>query len=357
MPASFQECVPSSIFRKMLTVTYLHRILNSRLFKFIVGKEVDGSPTEFLVHEEAIALAHLSKPLYTMMKGEMGESQAGCTIWADVSKETFERFTQFAYTGDYSIPKLEKRNKVVLQKEAVTDDSLSDSFHGLMKRLDEAKAETVDEPEPADDLNIDLKRSKKKAKSAADLRPSWMVKSPAPMTDADLERGTIPITKRDKYPARHLRVHSDDFKSLNFPLLAPRNNHDKMCEPAEHFDPDQSYTEAFLSHASLYILGDLQLIDSLKALALFKLHKTLCVFRVDDGNAEDIIALARYAYSDEGGGGGLDEGIGGLRSLVSQYMATNALALSSGARWNTSIYGRSLKGSLSRQTRFVVQRR
>jgi hypothetical protein len=61
---------------------------------------------------------------------------------------------------------------------------------------------------------------------------------------------------------------------------------------------------------------------------LFKLHKTLCVFRVDDGNAEDIIALARYAYSEEGGGGGLDEGIGGLRSLVSQYMATNALALS-----------------------------
>jgi hypothetical protein len=41
---------------------------------------------------------------------------------------------------------------------------------------------------------------------------------------------------------------------------------------------------------------------------LFKLHKTLCVFQLDDGNAEDIIALARYAYSEEGGGGGLDEG-------------------------------------------------
>jgi hypothetical protein len=34
----------------------------------------------------------------------------------------------------------------------------------------------------------------------------------------------------------------------------------------------------------------------------------LCVFQLDDGNAEDIIALARYAYSEEGGGGGLDEG-------------------------------------------------
>jgi hypothetical protein len=111
-------------------------------------------------------------------------------------------------------------------------------------------------------------------------------------------------------------------------LLAPRNNHDKTCEPAEYFDLDQSCTEVLLSHASLYILGDFKLIDSLKALALFKLHKTLCVFQVDDRNAEDIIALARYAYSEEGGGGGLDEGIGGLRSLVGQYMATNALALS-----------------------------
>ena len=109
-----------------------------------------------------------------------------------MSKETFERFTQFVYTGDYSIPKIEKRNRVVIQKEAVTDDSSSDSFYILMKRLDEAKAETVDEPEPADDLNTDLKGSgepepeavydfftskkdkkdKKKKGKSADLRPS-----------------------------------------------------------------------------------------------------------------------------------------------------------------------------------------
>jgi hypothetical protein len=258
------------------------------------------------------------------MKGGMAESQAGCTIWADVSKETFERFAQFAYTGDYSIPKMEKRNRVALQKEAVTDDSSSDSHH----RLDEVKGETVDEPEPVVRHISTSKKDKKKRAKSADLRLSWMVESRAPTTDADLERGIVPITKQDKYPEHHSRVHSDDFQSLTFPLLAPRNNHDKTCEPAEQFDPDQSYTEAFLSHASLYILGDLQLIDSLKALALFKLHKTLCVFQLNDGNAEDIIALARYAYSEEGGGGALDEGVGGLRSLVCQYMATNAVVLS-----------------------------
>lgn len=30
-------------------------------------------------------------------------------ICDDVSKEIFERFAQFAYTGDYSIPNVEKR--------------------------------------------------------------------------------------------------------------------------------------------------------------------------------------------------------------------------------------------------------
>jgi hypothetical protein len=35
----------------------------------------------------------------------MSESIAGCAAWQDVHKETFEMFTQFAYTGNYSIPR------------------------------------------------------------------------------------------------------------------------------------------------------------------------------------------------------------------------------------------------------------
>jgi hypothetical protein len=58
----------------------------------------------------------------------------------------------------------------------------------------------------------------------------------------------------------------------------------------------------FLSHASLYILGDYRL--------------NFCVFQLKDENAEDILDLARYAYSEEGGGGSFDGEIGDLRSLV-----------------------------------------
>jgi len=62
----------------------------------------DGAPTEFSVHEEAIA--QLSQPLRSLLTGGMSEAQTGCVIWKHVGKGTFERFVQFAYTGDYSIP-------------------------------------------------------------------------------------------------------------------------------------------------------------------------------------------------------------------------------------------------------------
>jgi hypothetical protein len=262
----------------------------------------------------------------------MVEFQAGCTIWGDVSKETFERVTQFAYTGDYSIPKTRKRNRV--QKNTVTDDSSSDSLHRLRRRWDKTHADpdlVVHQAERevlkhVSDWNIDLKEPEEQKSEEPD--PDAGFGSRPPPIEPYLGRKTILITRRDKYPERLSHLHSEDFRSLTFPLLAPRNNHDKTCEPAEHFDPDQSYTEVFLSHASLYILGDLHLVDSLKALALFKLHKTLCVFQLEHDNAEDIVALARYAYSEEGGGEGLAEGIGGLRGLVCQYMATYAQLLS-----------------------------
>jgi hypothetical protein len=61
----------------------------------------------------------------------------------------------------------------------------------------------------------------------------------------------------------------------------------------------------------------------LKALALFKLHKTLCAFQLDEENIGDITDLARYTYSKDG-----NEGIEGLRGLVCQYMGIHAMELS-----------------------------
>jgi hypothetical protein len=64
---------------------------------------------------------------------------------------------------------MEKQNRVVAQKETVTNDSSSNSLHRLRKRWDKAEAETVDEPDPADYLKIDLKGFK----DPVSLSPRW----------------------------------------------------------------------------------------------------------------------------------------------------------------------------------------
>lgn len=74
-------------------------ILVSRPFKFIVG--ADEVP--IVVHETAFA--DQSSALPTLMRGMMSESLAGEAKWKDVDIGTFIRFAQFAYTGDYSIPR------------------------------------------------------------------------------------------------------------------------------------------------------------------------------------------------------------------------------------------------------------
>jgi hypothetical protein len=317
MPASFQEYAP--IFYRSSTLhranNFQCRIINSRLFKFIVGETIDGIPTEFSVHEGAIA--QLSKPLHSLVKGGLSEAQAGCAIWKDVNKETFERFVQFAYTGDYSIPKTTMRNRTVEPENSERNALAHRAPSGTSAELKESEPveekpaeEPAEEPDLLDDLRPSWMKSTKVKKDKKRSKETRMglVEVADPEPEPKLEPpSSLFRTKRDRYPEPPSpKLLAADFHSLSFPLLAPRNSYGNTCEPAKHFEPSQSY--------------------SLKALAIYKLHKSLCIFQLDDENVEDIVELARYVYSDEGKG--FEEGIGGLRGLVCQYMATNAVVLS-----------------------------
>ncbi|KAM3068467.1 hypothetical protein ACMFMG_009608 [Clarireedia jacksonii] len=286
MPASFPE------------------ILNSRIFKFVIGEEIDGTATEFFVHEEAIA--QLSKPLHSMMKGGMLESQVGCTKWGDVSKETFERFVQFAYTGDYSVPvgvKRKARARTGKKGWEIENEVVNASFGTPIEMDDETQPVEVP-PEDSWGLawtNSISKKSKKEKKGSSSKKAAFSFKLPT------------------------------DFNSFCFSHnLSPSNNYVDTCEPSTVFDPELNYTSIFLAHAALYILADYRIIDSLKARALYKLHKTLSTFQLNESNAEDVVNLARYVYEQEEGVDGLVGGdglVGDLRALVCTYLAMNAKVL------------------------------
>jgi hypothetical protein len=140
----FSSAVDTVVGAEVLSLSFelipsKYRIIHVSL-SFSSAKRSMTPPTEFLVYEEAIA--QLSKPLHTLIKGNLSEAQAGCTIWKEVSKETFERFVQFAYTGDSSIPDTREWIRVAELQEEDTKSKKS------KKDKKKSKGEPVPEPEP-----------------------------------------------------------------------------------------------------------------------------------------------------------------------------------------------------------------
>jgi hypothetical protein len=270
------------------------------------------------------------------MRGGMTESQEGCAKWDDVSKETFERFAQFAYTGDYSVEEKRKTRAPKRKKAKVV-------FNGSFETPTAAECG----PAPAEDapevdsllVMMDKLSSYNAAKIARvqvlmDELSSYTVKEKkaktgSPTPSSQPEEPLYGDIFRYKYPERHPFNLTTDFQSLSFSSkLAPRNNYANTCEPSETFNSNIDYASIFVAHATLYILADYRLVDSLKALALYKLHKTLCTFQLTTSNVEDVVKLARYVYAEEGGneGSGKEDGtVGELRALVCKYLAMHAL--------------------------------
>jgi len=216
------------------------------------------------------------------MRSGLSESEAGHATWEDVSKDTFVQFAQFAYTGDYSVP-------ILLMPEAVPDSVSEASGEGDFLPVDE-----TEQPEMEWGSSGGWGKNKKK-------------KRPIETSKTSILRAI------------------EGFPSTPPPLLTSRNNYEGTCDPASEFDPLMNYAGLFTTHASLWILGDYRNIGSLKALALYKLHKTLSVFQLNSENVQAIVDLVRNAYSEEGAG--LGEGISGLRKMVCQYLGPNKALL------------------------------
>ncbi|CZT13780.1 uncharacterized protein RAG0_17278 [Rhynchosporium agropyri] len=197
MPATFEE------------------ILISRSFKFIIG--LDEVP--IVVHEAV--LAEQSPALAVLMRGEMAESVAGESRWTDVDKETFIRFAQFAYTGDYSISK-GSTARAVVEADSSSKEPLVLNGSSLVPRSFAL--------EPEDEWLLEARSKKKKKNKNGPL--NLCRSGPEPPTSA-----------------------SEMFKSLKYPLIESRSN---LCTCKSSIDdsPIESSCEVLLAHASLYVLAE-----------------------------------------------------------------------------------------------------
>jgi hypothetical protein len=228
-----------------------------------------------VVHEEAIASQ--SPALNTLMRGEMSESKNGVAFWGEVDEQTFVRFVQFAYTGDYSV-------QTMVVSYAAHESHRQKEAQNMVK-----------EPIPEDngwDFSIPSKYKKSKSK------------------------GVLFDNGEGSHSLRPAIFH----KSRTYHLLQPRSKFAGTCDAEVVAGSEENITEPLLSHNSLYVFAEKWGIDSLKALTLFKLHQTLCIFPLDESNAPNIVELARSGYS---GTPDLESGIDELRALIGQYIAAN----------------------------------
>ncbi|KAH6876842.1 hypothetical protein B0T10DRAFT_584842 [Thelonectria olida] len=203
-------------------------ILSSDFFKFLVGCD----KRQFLIHSAVVACQ--SQALDKLINGDLREASERCVRWPDVDPETFVRFSQYAYTGDYLTAPPRTREQT-----------------------------SPKEFPPPPDSPPKFTRSRKKKSSL-----SW-------------GEGSALFKDKDLW---------SQFKKL-YPGV------DLDREP-EANSPEDDFSDVLLSHARLYIFADCYGISTLKLLCLRKLRQTLERFTVYEEAIDDIVQLVHFCYEN-----------------------------------------------------------
>ncbi|KAL7627928.1 hypothetical protein AAE478_002123 [Parahypoxylon ruwenzoriense] len=237
-------------------------IAASKPFRFLVGPD----KKEFMMHIELVA--RLSKPLHTLVKGDMKEAQEGVAEWPEIDEGTFIRFCEFAYTGSY---------KAAVPASAESDPELESKANGSVEVGLEPEIDPVGYDEPSGYSPPASRRKKYRNGYYVDDTP----------------------TKKDEMWTK--------FKE------------DEAGEENPNTEPTADFSEVLLSHARLYALADLYDIDTLMTLCVRKLHRTLKAFNLHNGaRATDVAQLIDYSYKNTISKQGKQDK---LRNLLATYAA------------------------------------
>ncbi|OAR05959.1 hypothetical protein LLEC1_01413 [Akanthomyces lecanii] len=285
-------------------------ILSSKPFRFLVGPH----KTEFFIH--ASLAASQSSVIDSLVNGSMKEATDGCTVWEDVDEDTFVRFGQYVYTGDYEGSAAcapEAVPEPLPQNSDGSSESLSPTAHRVVRsdtgELGAAKAaleEAVPEdPVPeADDFWDSLPTTRKmdKKKKRAFWRSEREVDDPVAVESPP----TVPHTMKNAWDSfQKKRSYECGVAGIHF------------CSTNK--DSKREYRGVFLSHARVHMMADYYDMPTLAQLALHKLHRILCQFTLHNERICDVVALLRYCYEED------ERPL--LRELVSAYAACHAKRL------------------------------
>lgn len=250
----------------------MHRIIHTRIFEFVIGRE----RASFKIHSGAVA--EQSDTLNNLVNGAMIEAQLGCIFWEDLSVDTFIRFIQFAYLGDYPAP---------------ASGPLTDPPGAAV---------------PATPLFVSPAAAK--TSTLESYHEASMKDAPPP----------IGRTNQDSMPKNTTGEVS--FKDMDFAVRIPAMEFWESCKPRPNL-PSEDFTKVFIAHAELYVFAEKYGVKTLKQSTLLKLHQTLAIYKINPADIRAIIELIRFAFSEENTLED-DNHVDGLRELVIAYITSES---------------------------------
>lgn len=309
------------------------------------------------------AISGQSTALDVLMNGRMKEAQTRSATLPDVQLEDFVLFCQFAYRGDYTPPLYR------------VDESACKGKNPINKPEKGAATQPLDNPDEADKSSTPSTTLQSSSRSISSFQDWSGDGNPVQhaffqtghrrrilkdiqsfeiflqedevncvfqeehddseyTTDSDEEsdddsegfidkldikevKGLMADNKNDL--PKHVQLRRD-FLAQNFLRGRVRDCLAMECGVTPNRTAEEDYTPVFLGHARLYVFAEKYGASTLRALALSKLHRTLTYFTIFKERIGDVIALVRYAYSNENTPDYDSEIVDDLRRLVTQYV-------------------------------------
>ncbi|QYT00954.1 BTB domain-containing protein [Trichoderma simmonsii] len=226
-------------------------IASSVPFRFLVGPH----EREFTIHS---ALFICQSPVFERLaNGSFTEAAEKCVKWASVDEDTFLRFWQYTYTGNYAAAApvsvaIESKSEDIPERPLIPSPPQIQPpiqplpFSGLF-----------DSGRPPPTRHVPPEELKRKALWAAFL----------------IKRSSDPVAP------------SYTPGSVRFP--GATKNH-----------ANEDYTNTFLSHARLFTFAECYGITALMTHSLDELHGTLERFTLHKERVDDVVALVDYCYEN-----------------------------------------------------------
>ncbi|KZM19608.1 hypothetical protein ST47_g9101 [Ascochyta rabiei] len=297
-PGQLFHTEPTVMADPSTTVSF-EEFIQSDLFTFYIGEH----EKPFVVHSKAVAATY--RYFDRLVNGGLSESQSRSAKFDDVDPETFTRFLEYAYRGDYTTP-------------SCTGEPDTANENGTKSPKVNTKA-----PEKIDDISSD--------EDTVTTFAVWSNSNSAP--SAYSAYGDVASPNKIKKPKREQRSSRVKFDKREY-----THPGDGLFSIQRNTSAEQDFTPVFLAHAQLYTLADMRMVYPLKDLVLHRLHKTLVGFELYPERLGDVVELAKYAY-EHGEDRAVDGRIDALRDMIVNYIACEMKVLGKHAEFRNLMDG------------------